>query len=650
MTSPTDNLTTEELIDVLAQSNQAIAIHVTDQFVIQYASDAMIKVWGKDRGVIGMPLAKALPELEGQPFIEMFSRVWHQGITISGKDTAAILEINGELKTFYFDFEYRPIKNETGETFCILHTATDITERYLSQQREYLLQEEMRAANEELSAANEELNLTNEELIQSQAEMQEINTALIESDIRFRNLVNQAPIGMCIIRAKDMWVEEVNDIYLELVGRDRHEVENRPIWEAIHEAAEAYAPVMQKVIDTGISYIAYETELTLIRRGVPETVFIDFVYEPIKFKGKVDSVLVIVIEVTEKVNARRIVEEMAERNRLAIEAAETGTYDIDLRTNDILTSPRFDTIFGFDEPVSWDEFATAIHPDDREARFIARQKAIETGKLFNELRIIHKDNSMHWVKVNGQVYFDADKQPVRMIGTVIDITEQKRLQQQKDDFLSIASHELKTPITTLKGSLQLLERMKNNPSPQVLPRLIDQAVKSMDKVSTLVEDLLNVGRANESQLRIEKTKFNITELLKNCCNHIRADDKFKIVVNAPEKLMVDADEHAIDQVITNLVNNAVKYAPNSVEIILAANTEGKFARISVQDFGPGIPEDKLPHLFERYYQVNASAYRRSGLGLGLYICSEIVKKHNGKIGVESELGKGSTFYFTLPLA
>lgn len=650
MPIPSYGLTNDELIDVLAQSNQAIAIHVTDQFIIQYASDAMIKVWGKDRGVIGMPLEKALPELEGQPFIGMFSRVWHEGITISGTDTPAILEIDGELKTFYFDFEYRPVKNYAGETFCILHIANDITDRYLSQQREQVLQEEMLAANEELSAANEELNSSNEELVQSQMELRELNNILIESEARFRNLVIQAPVGMCIVRAKDFWVEDVNDIYLELVGRNRDELDNKNIWEAIPEAADAYAPVMQKVIDTGIRYVANETEIVLVRRGMPETVFIDFVYEPILFKGLVDSVMVIVIEVTDKVNARRLIEEMAERSRLAIEAGEIGTYDVDLRTNGITTSPRFDAIFGFDKPVTWDEFAAAIHPDDREARFIARQKAIKTGKLFNELRALHKDGSVHWVKVNGQVYFDTYKQPVRMIGTVIDITEQKRLQQQKDDFLSIASHELKTPITSLKGSIQLLERMKNNPSPQHLERLIDQAVRSMNKVSTLVEDLLNVGRANESQLRINRTRINIAELLQNCCNHIRADDNYMIVVQAPPVLMVDADEHAIDQVITNLVSNAVKYAPNSREIILSAYPDGEYVQISVEDFGPGIPKDKQPHLFERYYQVNASTYHRSGLGLGLYICSEIIKKHNGQIGVQSELGKGSIFYFTLPLA
>ena len=235
-----------------------------------------------------------------------------------------------------------------------------------------------------------------------------------------------------------------------------------------------------------------------------------------------------------------------------------------------------------------------------------------------------------------------------MLGTLLDITQFKRLQQQKDDFLSIASHELKTPITSLKASLQLLERMKDNPLPVMLPRLIDQSTRSMQKISALVEDLLNVSRANESQLKLNKKEFNIAELLDNCCNHIRVAGKYILTTQGDKSLMVYADEHAIDQVLVNLVNNAVKYAPESLEIFLIIEKENDMVKISVKDTGPGIAPDKLPDLFQRYYQVDAAGYRNSGLGLGLYISAEIVKKHGGQIGVVSELNKGTTFWFTLP--
>src|SRR6202012_137639 len=229
-------LSNAQIIEVLAQSKSAIAIHITDNFIIQYATDSMIAIWGKDKGVIGKPLEEALPELEGQPFIGLFQKVWREGITINGKDTAAELEVDGKLQTFYFDFEYRAVKNQKGETYCILHTATDVTERFLSQQREQQLVEELRAGNEELLSANEELNAANEELNQSQENLLETNMALSESDARFRNLVEQAPVGICIIRADDLFIQDVNDSYLELVGKERKDLHNRTIWEAVPEA------------------------------------------------------------------------------------------------------------------------------------------------------------------------------------------------------------------------------------------------------------------------------------------------------------------------------------------------------------------------------------------------------------------------------
>jgi signal transduction histidine kinase len=183
----------------------------------------------------------------------------------------------------------------------------------------------------------------------------------------------------------------------------------------------------------------------------------------------------------------------------------------------------------------------------------------------------------------------------------------------------------------------------------MLPKLIEQANRSMQKISTLIEDLLNVSRANESKLSLNKTTFTIAEMLSSCCSHIRAAGKYKLVIKGDEQLQMLADEHAIDQVIVNLVNNAVKYAPNSLEVVLGIEKQGDFIKVSVSDKGPGIPQEKIPHLFDRYYQGEASGFQNSGLGIGLYISAEIIKRHSGTIGVDSELGIGSTFWFTVPI-
>jgi signal transduction histidine kinase len=165
----------------------------------------------------------------------------------------------------------------------------------------------------------------------------------------------------------------------------------------------------------------------------------------------------------------------------------------------------------------------------------------------------------------------------------------------------------------------------------------------------LIEGLLNVSKINAGQLHLNCSSFNITEMINECCDHIRLEGEYKLELNGDLDTMVFADRYKIDQVVTNLVNNAVKYAPESKIIKLHISKAQDFVKVVVQDFGPGIPESKIPHLFDRYYRADTAGYQYSGLGLGLYICADIIRRHKGGIGVESKEGVGSKFWFTLPL-
>jgi signal transduction histidine kinase len=230
---------------------------------------------------------------------------------------------------------------------------------------------------------------------------------------------------------------------------------------------------------------------------------------------------------------------------------------------------------------------------------------------------------------------------------VMDITDFKQLQQQKDDFISIASHELKTPLTSLKGALQLLDRMKTSPT-AYFPRLIEQCNKSMEKISELVEDLLNVTKINEGKVILNKKRFSLAHLVDECCSHLWQLGTHELVVEGDKNIEIVADENRIEQVVTNFITNAVKYAPSSRQIFLTIEQLSDSVKLSLRDTGPGIPADKLPHLFERYFRVDQTGVQVSGLGLGLYICSDIIQRHGGKIGAESAEGIGTTFWFTLP--
>lgn len=806
MSTYPSQFSSDQLLEILTQAKTATAIHSTDDMIIETANDAMIAVWGKDKSVIGKPLEDALPELKGQPFLSLLRSVLHTGETISGSDTMAELMVDGVLKQFYFDFEYKAIKNTAGDVICVLHTATDVTERYLGRQREMELEAELQAANEELAATNEELaasneelaaaneelsstieelTATNEELSESQEILQTTNYSLSESESRFRSMIKHAPVGICIISSGDMMIQDVNDAYLELVGRERSAMESRTIWEAIPEAAAVYAPIMNDVISSGIAFHAKEHELELVRNGKAEQVFVNFVYEPVSYAngnmkavmvigfevtdqviarrkieqsqnrlnsmvmtapigmtvlkgrdlvieiandpmyeiwgrtpqqtlgkrlldvfpeivdqpfpnmlrnvfdtgvrlaipeiavrlstplgivnyiidfaydplfdidGNVEAILTTVTNITEKVNARNELQKARDTLKQAIESAEMGTWAVNLKTDALTVSEQGKKMHGLpmDAGITLKESLKMVAPDYLDRVKSAIQHAIETNQSFDiEYVIYPADGSKaRWLKSTGRAYYDKDNNAESIAGTMIDITESKAYDQQKDDFISIASHELKTPVTSLKAALQLLDRMKDNPSPQMLPKLIEQSNRSMDKISTLIEDLLNLSRMNEGQLKLDKTTFNIAEMLTQCCNHVRVEGKHELIVQGDVKLQVFADEHRIDQVIVNMVNNAVKYAPNSKSIYFNIEKKGKTAKISVRDTGPGIAPEKLSHLFERYYRTDASGYQNSGLGLGLYISAEIIRKHNGEIGVDSEVGKGSTFWFTLPL-
>jgi PAS domain S-box-containing protein len=290
-----------------------------------------------------------------------------------------------------------------------------------------------------------------------------------------------------------------------------------------------------------------------------------------------------------------------------------------------------------------------VHPGDLGITLTELRAILKTsdgGEL--QTRLMRSDGEYRWHLIR-LMSIRTESQVQLWVGTATDIHELRLLQQQKDDFISIASHELKTPITALKATLQLLNKIKDDPSHILFPKLIGQANKSLDKVTVLIDDLLNTTMVNEGKLHLSLKPFIMAELINDCCHYIRLEGIFKIVTKGDLKVEVYADADRINQVLINFVNNAIKYAPDSKIITVYIEKINDMVKVSVTDKGPGVTSDKLTHLFDRYYRVEGNGIQGSGLGLGLYISSEIIKKHNGEIGVDSIPGKGSTFWFTLPV-
>jgi PAS domain S-box-containing protein len=295
-------------------------------------------------------------------------------------------------------------------------------------------------------------------------------------------------------------------------------------------------------------------------------------------------------------------------------------------------------------------FHEVIHPDDLQECFAQFRSILRTssGGEF-QIRAKRFDGLYRWHLIRFMPIIDEQGQMQLWVGTATDIQQLMLLQQQKDDFISIASHELKTPITSLKASLQLLDRIKYKPDATMLPKLIVQANKSLGKVNTLIEDLLNASLANKGQLHISPEQFTLSKIIEECCQNVPADSLFSIKVEGDLDIEAYADPIRIGQVVINFVNNAIKYASKSNVIRICIEKIDDMVKVSVIDKGPGIQPEKLRYLFDRYYRVDNKGSEYTGLGLGLYICEEIIKKHNGEIGVDSKLGAGSAFWFTLPV-
>jgi two-component system sensor histidine kinase VicK len=649
-------------------------------FTVLAVSDTYLHLTHKKRSdLLNKSLFEVFPGSMSDP-AEQFSVIssFMRAIKTRQKDELPIFKYElfmpdkGINETFYWSNINEPLFDADGNVTHLINTSANVTANLLQEQalaeaqKQLLRLEREQILNEELAITNEELRATNEELQQTQLSLSELNyelelrvasrtKALTESESRFRKLVLQAPVGICMIKGNPFYVEVINDSFLELLRRKRSDFYHQPYWETIPEAADTYEPITRNVVATGQAYYAKEHKIMLLRNGVEEIVYVDFVYEPIKdSNGLTHTILIVATEVTEQVNARKIVEHAEESLRMATESAELGTWSYIIDTGEFIVSARLKEIYGVnaEEELSYKKIMSFVAPEYRAIVAKSVKASMDAGERFDIVYPIinPQKEKKQWIRAVGKL-INTDGKGSYITGVLFDITEQKQDEQRKSDFIAMVSHELKTPLTSLNGYLQMLMSKAKKAEDTFTLNSLEKSVNQVKKMTTMINGFLNVSRLESGKIQIDKQRFDMALLMKEIQDEIPLTLSSHQIIFAPvDSIIVTADRDKIGQVINNLISNAKKYSPLGSTINVTCLMVEDKVQISVKDEGMGIRPQDIDKLFDRYYRVQGNHMNAiSGFGIGLYLCAEIIQRHEGKIWAESKLTQGSTFYFNLPV-
>lgn len=372
--------------------------------------------------------------------------------------------------------------------------------------------------------------------------------------------------------------------------------------------------------------------------------------------GKNDNVEY-VVDVTQRRRAEKALHQSEERYRVALLSANMAAWDWRIAEDRITWNEQHYYLLGLQpdgkEKKSAD-FIQFVHEADAERITRALQEAVEkTGLYQAEFRIVRADNKqVCWMSGYGRAFEKNGSKTTRMIGVMYDITERKSLELQKEDFIGIASHELKTPVTSIKAYTEVLQEMYDEGDYETGSTIIKKLDAQVDRLIELVHALLDVTKITGGELPLQIEQFNLAALVRERAEDLgRVSTIHHILIKPEKEIFVNADRERISQVLTNLISNAIKYSPKGGEININWKQTKTGMQVSLQDEGIGISEEMQAKVFERFYRTNdVRVSTFPGMGLGLYIAANIIGRHGGKIWVESKPDKGSTFYFTLPAA
>jgi len=508
--------------------------------------------------------------------------------------------------------------------------------------------EELISANEEMQSTNEEMQSVNEELYTINSDYQLKNKELLQINDDLNNYFRSNVNGQLFIdndlrlmKFSPGTVKQINLLETD-IGRPLSNISTNIKFETITEDVKkvlADGCVITKEVETNNGKWYQVMTMPYIQQA----------------DHKNSGAIITFNDITE---LKKIQQELNFSNKMlgmAVDSAAMGMWSIDIETREFVPSPRLKELFGFhrDEQMTYE---AAIAQIDSKYQALVTD-AVEANIKRNIKCDVEyplrgfRDGKLRWVRASGDLSYDQEDKPTYFTGVVHDITSHKQDEIRKNDFIAMVSHELRTPLTSLQGYVQLLTSKAKTAEDTFSVVKLDKAQIQVKKMLTLMNGFLNASSFEAGKIYLNEQTFEINALLNEVVEEVMLITPSHNIVVLPSPIVsVNADRDKIGQVINNFLSNALKYSPKGKNIEIACREVDGSVQVSVKDDGMGIKPEDQGKLFDRYFRIESALTQTiSGFGLGLYLSAEIIQRHNGKVWVESEAGKGSTFYFSLPL-
>lgn len=508
--------------------------------------------------------------------------------------------------------------------------------------------EEMISSNEEMQSTNEEMQSVNEELDTINSEYQLRNRELLEinDDLNnyFRSNVNgQLFINndLLLMKFSPGTVKQINLLETD-IGRPLSNITTNIKFETLIDD-------IQKVLNTG-DVITKEIETN--NGKWYQVMTMPYVRQS---NQKNSGAIITFNDITELKKTQLDLDISSKMLGMSIDCAELGTFSIQAGTRLFQTSAQFKEIFGVysEQDLSYESVIDRIEPGYREKFIDVIESSMDGGdkcELEFPLRNFH-DNQLHWVRITGNVSYNMEKKPAYFTGVINDITIHKQDELRKNDFIAMVSHDLKSPLTAIQAYMQLITFKVKKEEDTFINSSLARVNASIKKMNRMINGFLTVSGSEEGQIYLELETFSMNGLLEEIVEESRfINPEVEILFTPGVALNVKADRDKIGQVLNNYINNAIKYS-NKLKVVEVSMTAlNGSAHVCVKDKGIGIQVHDMDKIFERYYRVKRMDTKSTpGFGLGLYMSSEIIKRHGGNVRVESEMNKGSSFFFSLPI-